>query len=388
MKADQSIGGDQFVLLGTYNFDQGDAAVILRDLTGDTGKRLYFDAVKWEPVDGSPTITPLPNVAGTYDDTNRNISYSGSWILEYTDGPYSDSRHFSYAAGSSASLTFYGSQMSLFYSGDADRGQLEIRIDGDLVAALNQYAPQISWQKRWDGPVLSNGPHTVTLKHISGSFVDIDAIIISDPSGIPSITPTPTNTLPPVGEVRNLAIGKPASQSSTFSHPYSGAKGAVDGVTNGEFFAASTTHTNYENRPWWQVDLGKVENIQRIKVWNRTDCCWDRLRDFYVLVSDVPFISTDLDTTLLQPGVSGYHISAEAGRPTEVAVNRTGRYVRVQLVGSNYLSISEVEVWGGKYSSTDSCADKDTDCDGNAGHDEYINTYIHVDRYAYSDTHE
>ncbi|MCJ7622722.1 MAG: discoidin domain-containing protein [Anaerolineaceae bacterium] len=160
-------------------------------------------------------------------------------------------------------------------------------------------------------------------------------------------TPTPTKTQSPVVMLKNLAVGKPASQSSTFSHPYSGANRAVDGVTDGQFFAGSTTHTNEDYRAWWQVDLGKVDNIQTIKVWNRTDCCWDRLRDFYVLVSDVPFISTSLNNTLLQPGASGYHISGEAGRPTEVAVNRTGRYVRVQLVGSNYLSLSEVEVWGG-----------------------------------------
>jgi hypothetical protein len=33
--------------------------------------------------------------------------------------------------------------------------------------------------------------------------------------------------------------------------------------------------------------------------------------------------------------------------PSELAINGTGRYVRVQLVGTNYLSIAEVQVWTG-----------------------------------------
>ncbi len=45
--------GDRWVLLGTFSFNQGQAAVILTDLTHDnpTRQRVYFDAIKWEPVD-------------------------------------------------------------------------------------------------------------------------------------------------------------------------------------------------------------------------------------------------------------------------------------------------------------------------------------------------
>jgi RHS repeat-associated protein len=50
-------------------------------------------------------------------------------------------------------------------------------------------------------------------------------------------------------------------------------------------------------------------------------------------------------TTLSQAGVSHYHVAGAAGAPTTVAVGRTGRYVRVQLAGTNYLTLSEVEVF-------------------------------------------
>lgn len=145
----------------------------------------------------------------------------------------------------------------------------------------------------------------------------------------------------------NLALGKAATQSSTYSHVTNPvASHAVDGNTDGNFLNSSMAHTNSEARAWWHVDLGAVGQINTIKVWNRTDCCAERLTNFYVLVSDTPFQSTDLNATLAQAGVSGYQTAGQGGRPTSVNVGRSGRYVRVQLAGTNYLGLAEVEVLG------------------------------------------
>lgn len=144
----------------------------------------------------------------------------------------------------------------------------------------------------------------------------------------------------PIGST-NVALGRPATQSSTL---YTSAAAAVDGNTNGNFGSASTTHTDFTAQPWWQVDLGSVQNIGSIKLWNRTDCCGDRLSNFYVLVSDTPFTSTDLMATLGQPGVSNYYTPGQAPVSHTVGVGRTGRYVRVQLAGTNFLSLAEVQV--------------------------------------------
>lgn len=144
----------------------------------------------------------------------------------------------------------------------------------------------------------------------------------------------------PIGST-NVALGRPATQSSTL---YTSAAVAVDGNTNGHFPSASTTHTDNTFQPWWQVDLGSIQNLGSIKLWNRTDCCGDRLSNFYVLVSDTPFTSTDLMATLGQPGVSGYYTPGQAGVSHTIGVGRTGRYVRVQLAGTNFLSLAEVQV--------------------------------------------
>ncbi|HEX8500465.1 MAG TPA: S8 family serine peptidase [Pyrinomonadaceae bacterium] len=143
----------------------------------------------------------------------------------------------------------------------------------------------------------------------------------------------------------NLALGRPTSQSSEAAGGASGR--AVDGNTDGNWYVASTTHTDYQPQPWWQVDLGSVQSIGSVRLWNRTDCCADRLSNFYVLVSDQPFNSTDLGTAINQAGVSNYYTAGQAANPLTVPVNRTGRYVRVQLSGANYLSLAEAEVFAG-----------------------------------------
>ena len=147
------------------------------------------------------------------------------------------------------------------------------------------------------------------------------------------------------GSTTNLALGKTATQSSTYLSGV--ASRGVDGNTDGNWANNSVTHTNNEYQPWWQVDLGSVQQIGTVKVWNRTDCCGERLSNFFVLVSDAPFISTDLATTISQAGVSGYYVAGPLATATEVSVYRTGRYMRIQLAGTNPLHVAEVEVRGG-----------------------------------------
>jgi hypothetical protein len=82
---------------------------------------------------------------------------------------------------------------------------------------------------------------------------------------------------------------------------------------------------------WWEVDLGEVYDIDHITLWNRTDCCTDRLREFYVFVSDVPFDVKDIKNTLTQDGVTSIYEPGTAGRRIDIPVERSGRYVRIQL---------------------------------------------------------
>jgi uncharacterized protein YuzE len=144
----------------------------------------------------------------------------------------------------------------------------------------------------------------------------------------------------------NLAEGKSATQSSTYKGV--GAERAADGNTDGVIQNGSVTHTKREAQPWWEVDLGGQSEIDAIEIWNRMDACSDRLSDFYVFVSETPFTSSTVSGTLAQAGVWHEHVTIEGGPAPSVQLTAgtTGRYVRVQLAGTDCLSLAEVKVLG------------------------------------------
>ncbi len=147
----------------------------------------------------------------------------------------------------------------------------------------------------------------------------------------------------------NLAWNSPATQTDALEATSTAAK-AVDGDVDGDLAAERTAATHSHANSWWQVDLGSVQPISSLTVWGRTDCCPEMSSNFYVLVSNVPFTSTDLNTTINQAGVDNYAHTEFAGpaadsAPASIEVNRTGRYVRVQLAGSGSLALAELQIW-------------------------------------------
>jgi hypothetical protein len=146
----------------------------------------------------------------------------------------------------------------------------------------------------------------------------------------------------------NVALGKSAAQSSTFpGYATDGAASAVDGNTDGNFGDGSVTATNLDPNPWWQVDLGTSTAVSSIVIWDRTDCCSSRLGDYWVFVSDTPFLPTDTPATLQSRlGTFSSHQTSAPNPSTTIAAGAQGRYVRVQLSSANYLSLAEVQVFG------------------------------------------
>jgi hypothetical protein len=144
----------------------------------------------------------------------------------------------------------------------------------------------------------------------------------------------------------NLAQGKAAAQSSTLPGAPP-ASAAVDGNTDGSFFDGSVTATNLDTNAWWQVDLGASAAVSSVVVFNRTDCCSARLSDYWVFISDTPFLATDTPVTLQsRAGTFASHQTTAPSPSTVIAAGAQGRYVRVQLSSPNYLSLAEVQVFG------------------------------------------
>lgn len=142
----------------------------------------------------------------------------------------------------------------------------------------------------------------------------------------------------------NVAKGKAARQSSNaFSTT---ASLAVDGNTNGKWGSNTITHTNEENNPWWEVDLGGVYDISEIKIWNRTDaCCWNRLQNFYTMVSENPISANSTTANQYTKGPLSFSGAAETSK--SLKGNAKGRYVRIFIAKDKIpLSLAEVEVMG------------------------------------------
>ena len=138
----------------------------------------------------------------------------------------------------------------------------------------------------------------------------------------------------------SISRGKRAMQSScsewSFAPtPEQDAAGAVNGVLDG----TRKFHTDLEDKPWWQVDLGGIATITEIHVHNTRDHAQDRFRDFSLSVSIdgsswVELAEKRDDMPLAEPYIW-------AGPGTAWA-----RYVRVTLLGRNYLHLDQVEVFG------------------------------------------
>jgi len=144
--------------------------------------------------------------------------------------------------------------------------------------------------------------------------------------------------------VSNVARGKATSQSSTYLT--ASASRAVDGNTNGNYSAGSVASTNSNTNAWWQVDLGASFTLDSIQLWNRTDCCANRLSNFYVFVSNTNMSGRSLSSLVGDTSVWRYYSAGQAPNKLDIPSYISGRYVRVQLAGTNYLSLAEVQVYG------------------------------------------
>jgi hypothetical protein len=187
-------------------------------------------------------------------------------------------------------------------------------------------------------------PSTTLTLNTQGRYVRIQLA----GSGILSLAEVQVNGTSAAVTDFNVALNQTATQSSTLSvTPTPVASLAVDGATSGAYFAGSVTHTGQDANAWWQVDLASSRAITSITVWNRTDCCSDRLSDYWIFVSDTPFTAADTAATLqTRAATTGFHQTSAPGPSTTVPINGQGRYVRVQLAGTNYLSLAEVQVTG------------------------------------------
>ncbi len=144
----------------------------------------------------------------------------------------------------------------------------------------------------------------------------------------------------------NIALGKAATQSSTYVLQSSGTPFPASNAVDGNISNYAHTAQN-DPQPWLEVDLGSSTAVDAIALWNRNDCCQDRVEGVYVFVSDSPFTSEDPTVTAGTDGVWATFFADRAERPSVIEVGAQGRYVRIQLDSTTkMLNLAELQVFG------------------------------------------
>jgi|GEM_PF-5527667 len=83
---------------------------------------------------------------------------------------------------------------------------------------------------------------------------------------------------------KNVAPMGSATQSGTAAG--GNAQRAIDGNTDGIWNHNSVSSTAQGVAGWWEVDLGKEVPVDVVRVWNRTDCCGERLKNAVLTMLD------------------------------------------------------------------------------------------------------
>jgi hypothetical protein len=135
---------------------------------------------------------------------------------------------------------------------------------------------------------------------------------------------------------KNIALHKPTMASSV--HPYSTAPegGLTDGNTSGPY----GVHTNVEANPWVRVDLQDIYRLDKVKVYNRNDGYYDEGLPFTLELS---VDGTDFAAVDRKEG------SFDKSSPwVYAAKGRRVRYIQVRGNPGKYVTLSEIEAYGGK----------------------------------------
>ena len=135
--------------------------------------------------------------------------------------------------------------------------------------------------------------------------------------------------------------------SSTYgSQAHYGPHFAIDGVLSNEnkFFF----HSNIEPYNWAQLKLSRPQMVAGIEIFNRADCCGDRLRNLEIRagLDPVPEGTTG-DVLLTQNARVGFFPGPGANGGTYkimFATPKLVQFITLQLFDRNYLQLNEVKV--------------------------------------------
>ena len=119
------------------------------------------------------------------------------------------------------------------------------------------------------------------------------------------------------------------------------ASNLVDGNPN-TIFLSGDTSGNYVI-----IDLQQIVFIQMVRIFNRQDCCAQRLDNFYITVSHSQPYSSGTVCAFSQRWFTGYK---------DFSCELSGRYLMLEQFHLDYMNVAEIEVYGSKTHASNTCA--------------------------------
>jgi len=106
---------------------------------------------------------------------------------------------------------------------------------------------------------------------------------------------------------------------------------AIDGDVNGNYHAGSCSCSSHAANNWWRAQLNQISEIQKVVIWNRMDCCQERLNDAKVYAGDV--LCGSVSVTVGNP-----RVEVSCGGVVANSIKIVQPY--------QYLTLCEVQVFG------------------------------------------
>jgi hypothetical protein len=146
---------------------------------------------------------------------------------------------------------------------------------------------------------------------------------------------------PEVGLIHNVALGRPAWQSSVCEWSnVDDLRRDAEGANDGSLEIDYGFHTDREEKPWWVVDLQRFYNLSEIRLFNRRKH-YERLNAFTVFSSmDYKewYATYEFNSESIPTCEDPIIMKIECGRPA--------KYIKIQHQRTECLHFRECEVYG------------------------------------------
>jgi len=202
----QAANGGDWVYLGTYTFSRGGAAVILTDYTGEKGKPIYFDAIRWEFDSALPPIDMSLSSISILETTPIGTAVAQ---ISTTDPDFGDQFTYSLVTGT-------GSTDNAAFSIDEDLLVLQTALDYETKSNYNIRLRTTDLSGMWyeEAFVLhvNDGNEAPTNININGSTIPENSAIGTQVSTFDAIDPDTGDTF-----TYSLVSGSGSTDNASFN---------------------------------------------------------------------------------------------------------------------------------------------------------------------------